>query len=269
MGGFVITDQERNPVQLLVLHPSHLSDDYFKPLLPTITKVHDDIKVPLNILITNSLEASVTTDSVGNEPRGFPDTDAVVDEIVPILITVISKMVLESELLQVLLGRRAVVQSLAMNMATEAVKITFPITEMLTDLTRERFEIKLRDRLEHRLQKELPERLRGINKALETDIQGRSKQDSLAKTFALAQTTWFVAQCIACKAQHPSLPLTEIELMACAYATLNAVIYFFWWHKPFRVDCPIMLRLEISPEGARGVYIHNRFLEGDPPIVWD
>ncbi|GJJ06801.1 hypothetical protein Clacol_000997 [Clathrus columnatus] len=249
MGGFVITDRERNPIQVLVLHPSHLNDDYFKNLLPAIIKVDDHIKAYLKVLITNSLEMSVTADTTDNRPKEFPDADAVVDEIVPILMTVIFKIVLESELFQLVLTHKAAVQLLAMNMATEAVEIAFPIIEMSMDLTREKFKIKLRDRLGEKL----PERLRGINKVLETDIQGRSKQDSLAKTFALVQTTWFVTQCIARKAQHPSLPLTQIELMACAYAILNAAIYFFWWYKPFKVDRPIMLRSEIPPR-VREVY---------------
>ncbi|GJJ06799.1 hypothetical protein Clacol_000995 [Clathrus columnatus] len=253
MGGFIITDQERNPVQVLVLHPSHLRARYFKDLLPTITKVDDHIKAYLKILLTDSFETYVTAHSTDNDPREFPDVDSVVDETIPILMMVIFKTVSESELLQLVLSHKSAIQSLAVNMAREAVKITFPIImekckdEISENLTWETFEDKLCGRLEGRLRAGLPGRLQGIRKTLEPDIQGRSRQDSLAKTFALAQITWFVAQCITRKAQHPSLPLTQIELMACAYAALNAAIYFFWWHKPFRVDCPIMLRSEIPP----------------------
>jgi hypothetical protein len=53
----------------------------------------------------------------------------------------------------------------------------------------------------------------------------------------LAQTTWFVTQCISRKVQN--LALTELELIACAYAVLSAVIYGFWWKKPFDVARPI------------------------------
>ncbi|GJJ06777.1 hypothetical protein Clacol_000973 [Clathrus columnatus] len=250
MGGFVITDQEQNPVQVLVLHPSHLRDPYFKDLLPTITKVDDDIRARLKILLTDFFEASVAADSVGSKPKGFADAETV-DEIIAILLTVIFKTVSESELLQVLLGHEAVVQLFATNMATEAAKITRTIIEekckgeMSDGWTREGFEIWLRAILEDRFRAGLPGRLQVIKKTLEMDIQGRSKHDSLAKTFALAQTTWFIAQCIARRVQH--LPLTQIELMACAYATLNAAIYFFWWYKPFRVIYPNMLRSQISP----------------------
>ncbi|GJJ06793.1 hypothetical protein Clacol_000989 [Clathrus columnatus] len=253
MGGFVITDQERKPVQVLVLHSSHLNDNYFEALLLTIIKVDDNIKADLKIIVTRCLEASIAADSVSSKPRshfGFTNDD-VIDGMTAILVMAILKRVPESELLQVVLSHEEVIRLLVGYMATEGAKIAFPVImekykdEITEDATWEMLEIMLRDRLRTRLRERLPEKLRGVQKTLEKDIQGRSKQDSLAKTFALVQTTWFVTQCITRRAQH--LPLTEIELMACAYAALNAAIYFFWWHKPFRVDYPIMLHSEIPP----------------------
>ncbi|GJJ06785.1 hypothetical protein Clacol_000981 [Clathrus columnatus] len=255
MGGFVITDQDQNPNHVLVLNSYHQSHDYFRVLLATVTKVDDDIKARLKILITASIEASITANPAGDKPRRlfkFPGADSVLNGMTATLMTEILRMVLESELLQIVSGHEAAIRLLARNMATEGAKIAWPIMmdeeyENL-DAVGERFQKRLRGRLQSRLRLKLPERLRVIKEALEMDIQDRSKQDSLAKTFALAQTTWFVGQCIARRAQH--LPLTEIELMTCAYATLSAIIYFFWWYKPFRVNCPIMLRSGIVPPEA-------------------
>ncbi|GJJ06817.1 hypothetical protein Clacol_001013 [Clathrus columnatus] len=111
---------------------------------------------------------------------------------------------------------------------------------------RGRLRKRLRVKLLDRLQATLPDELRNRRKTSENDILDRSKQDSLAKTFAMTQTIWFIVQCFVRRALHP--PLTEIELMACAYATLNAAIYICWWHKPFRVDYPIMLPSKIPGE---------------------
>lgn len=55
----------------------------------------------------------------------------------------------------------------------------------------------------------------------------------------LAQTLWFVIQCIARGTQR--LPLTELEVVTLAYAMLNFFIYGFWWDKPRNVECPIRL----------------------------
>ncbi|EPQ51379.1 hypothetical protein GLOTRDRAFT_24610, partial [Gloeophyllum trabeum ATCC 11539] len=70
----------------------------------------------------------------------------------------------------------------------------------------------------------------------EEEINDKSKGDWLSKGFAILQTSWFIFQCIARRAQH--LPLTELELATCAFAALNAVIYAFWWRKPQSVACP-------------------------------
>ena len=73
------------------------------------------------------------------------------------------------------------------------------------------------------------------------EIEDRSKSDGFTKTIALGQTLWFVAQCIARRAQH--LDLTLIELLTLSLAVLNGVMYFLWWHKPLDVRCPVRVYL--------------------------
>ena len=75
----------------------------------------------------------------------------------------------------------------------------------------------------------------------EEEIEDRSKADGFSKTIALGQTLWFVAQCIARRAQH--LDLTPIELLTLSLAVLNGVMYFLWWNKPMDVRCPIRVYL--------------------------
>ena len=73
------------------------------------------------------------------------------------------------------------------------------------------------------------------------EIEDRSKSDGLSKTIALSQTLWFVAQCIARRAQH--LDLTLVELLTLSLALLNGVMYFLWWNKPMDVRRPIRVYL--------------------------
>ncbi|KIM22956.1 hypothetical protein M408DRAFT_49037, partial [Serendipita vermifera MAFF 305830] len=71
----------------------------------------------------------------------------------------------------------------------------------------------------------------------ETELKDRGKSDGLTKIIVLVQTLWFVIQCITRGSQR--LPLTELEVVTLAYATLNFFIYVFWWDKPRSVECPI------------------------------
>ncbi|KAF8509766.1 hypothetical protein BU17DRAFT_77804 [Hysterangium stoloniferum] len=75
----------------------------------------------------------------------------------------------------------------------------------------------------------------------EEEIQDRSKGDALSKGLVIVQTTWFIVQCIARKAQ--GLDTTQIELLTLALATLNGVMYFLWWDKPLGVRCPVSIHL--------------------------
>src|SRR5258705_1214866 len=89
--------------------------------------------------------------------------------------------------------------------------------------------------------KRLDQKLRKIS---EEDIKDRSKGDILSKLIAITQTTWFILQCIARGQQK--LTLTELELVTLALASLNAVTYVFWWHKPLGVQVPIRIYFETS-----------------------
>jgi hypothetical protein len=68
-------------------------------------------------------------------------------------------------------------------------------------------------------------------------IEDRSKGDALSKIIAILQTTWFIVQCIARGQQR--VALTELELVTLALASLNAVTYGIWWHKPLGLQDPI------------------------------
>ena len=71
----------------------------------------------------------------------------------------------------------------------------------------------------------------------EKEIKDKGKSNWLAKALVLVQTTWFVMQCIARGIRH--LPVTELEIVTLAYATMSFGIYLFWWNKPLNVGCPI------------------------------
>ena len=73
------------------------------------------------------------------------------------------------------------------------------------------------------------------------EIKDRSKADGFSKTIALGQTLWFVAQCLARRAQH--LDVTLVELLTLSLAVLNGVMYYLWWNKPLDVRCPVRVYL--------------------------
>ena len=84
------------------------------------------------------------------------------------------------------------------------------------------------------------------------DINDKSKADVFANALAVIQLTWFLMHCIARFVEH--LRLTELEVITISFAFLNIIIYGFWWHKPTRVDRPIVIinfpddqKLEYSP----------------------
>jgi hypothetical protein len=71
------------------------------------------------------------------------------------------------------------------------------------------------------------------------DIDDKSKGDAISKGVVILQTSWFVMQCIARGAQ--GLPITELELVTVAFATLNFVTYLLWWDKPLNVQRGVRL----------------------------
>jgi hypothetical protein len=82
------------------------------------------------------------------------------------------------------------------------------------------------------------------------DIDDRSKGDALSKIIAILQTTWFIAQCVARGQQR--IALTELELVTLALASLNAVTFAIWWHKPLGVQEPIKVYLKTEVVENKG-----------------
>ncbi|KAF8649498.1 hypothetical protein AX16_005767 [Volvariella volvacea WC 439] len=74
----------------------------------------------------------------------------------------------------------------------------------------------------------------------EEEIKDKAKGDPLSKALAVVQTTWFIVQCIARQTQ--GLVVTELELVTLAFAALNAITYFLWWHKPLNAQCPMYFK---------------------------
>lgn len=88
----------------------------------------------------------------------------------------------------------------------------------------------------------------------EGEIQDRSKGDMLSKGLVIIQTGWFILQCLARQAAH--LPITELELITLAFATLNFMTYIFWWNKPLNVLHPVRIHrgrsAAVGKEGSGG-----------------
>ena len=71
----------------------------------------------------------------------------------------------------------------------------------------------------------------------EKEIADRSKGDGLVKIILILQSSWFIFQCIARRAQ--GLGLTQLELTTLALASLNGITFILWWHKPLGVEAPV------------------------------
>jgi len=69
------------------------------------------------------------------------------------------------------------------------------------------------------------------------EIHDKARGDFLSKAIVILQSLWFIFQCIARGKQ--GLALTELELVTLALASLNGVMYYFWWDKPLGVKEPI------------------------------
>ena len=69
------------------------------------------------------------------------------------------------------------------------------------------------------------------------EIEDRGKSDWLTKSLVLLQTS--VIQCIAQGIEH--LPVTHLEIVTLAYATMNFMIYILWWNKPLNVNQPVQV----------------------------
>src|SRR6266511_3715331 len=75
-----------------------------------------------------------------------------------------------------------------------------------------------------------------------TEIHDKARGDFLSKAIVILQSLWFIIQCVARGKQ--GLALTELELVTVALASLNGVMYFFWWDKPLGVNEPVKLYRE-------------------------
>ena len=69
------------------------------------------------------------------------------------------------------------------------------------------------------------------------EIHDKARGDFLSKAIVILQSLWFIVQCIARGKQ--GLALTELELVTLALASLNGVMYYFWWDKPLGVKVPV------------------------------
>ncbi|KZP31750.1 hypothetical protein FIBSPDRAFT_692213, partial [Athelia psychrophila] len=104
------------------------------------------------------------------------------------------------------------------------------------------YPLSSQDVLEHVLEGELVP-------PTESEISDRSKGSSASKLLAVLQTAYFVVQCIARLRAHQAV--TNIEVMALAYTIITIPMYFFWWHKPLNVNCPVRVPMkptEDTPE---------------------
>jgi len=103
----------------------------------------------------------------------------------------------------------------------------------------------------------------------EVEIIDRSKADLLSKALAMTQTGWFMLQCIARRLDQ--LPITELELVTVAFATLNLATYVCWWDKPLNVQRPFRVQKPSSePESDSKVPDsgpYHPFVT--PPVVKD
>ena len=82
-------------------------------------------------------------------------------------------------------------------------------------------------------------RLGLLTKADSATVSDKSKADVVAKIIVCIQATWFFFQCIARLIQGLSVTLLEIHVLA--HVACTFVMYFFWFHKPYNVEHPIIL----------------------------
>ena len=88
-----------------------------------------------------------------------------------------------------------------------------------------------------------------IPKITAAAIEDRSKGDALSKIIAILQTSWFIVQCIA--RYQERLALTELELVTLALASLNAMTFAIWWHKPLAVQDPVQIYLKKETQNVK------------------
>jgi hypothetical protein len=85
---------------------------------------------------------------------------------------------------------------------------------------------------------------------LKAEIDDKSMGDFTSKGLAVLQTGWFVIQCIARGIQD--LPITELEFITVALATLNFMIHILLWDEPLPVNV------------QRGVRVYKKRIAEEP-----
>ncbi|KAI9747264.1 MAG: hypothetical protein M4579_007496, partial [Chaenotheca gracillima] len=75
----------------------------------------------------------------------------------------------------------------------------------------------------------------------EENIRDKSNADGATKLLALAQVSWFVAQCMM-RGAH-GMPLSQLESLTFSYIPLFATAYCFWWFKPKDIEHPSVVDL--------------------------
>jgi len=117
------------------------------------------------------------------------------------------------------------------------------------------------------------EMLRELVKDLEFEIQitedeimDRSKGDALSKTILLLQSSWFMLQCIARRAQ--GLSLTHLELTTLALTSLTCITLALWWDKPLGVQVPVRVSMKRKlTDAERDVERVSDFVSSDSSYI--
>ncbi|KAK7028217.1 hypothetical protein VNI00_014907 [Paramarasmius palmivorus] len=84
----------------------------------------------------------------------------------------------------------------------------------------------------------------------EDEIKDKSHADFIAKSIAVIQTIWFIAQVIARAVE--GLAITELEIITVGFAILNFGTYFLWWNKPLRVRHPVRVYWRQTEKSGAG-----------------
>lgn len=76
----------------------------------------------------------------------------------------------------------------------------------------------------------------------EEELEDKAKGDFLSKAIAVLQVSWFIIQCIARFIQR--LAITELEVATLALASMNGIMYYFWWNKPLGINVPVKINFK-------------------------
>ncbi|RPA80929.1 hypothetical protein BJ508DRAFT_117441 [Ascobolus immersus RN42] len=86
--------------------------------------------------------------------------------------------------------------------------------------------------------KKVPHNQRVLN-IPKKQVEDKSKANQFVKFVVIAQTLWFIAQCVARVIQ--GLGLTPIELNTAMHVVCAIIMNCLWWHKPFDVQTPLII----------------------------